>query len=105
MVNSPSDRSQVLANVSSFLNSANTGPQPAGAQPRKGDPLIAVLQGLTDGPRSVPHLAKQTGLGLSELSSLLEKLESMRMVRRQEEASRFVFSLESEGIAMLGAML
>ena len=99
----PPDRERAIGNVASFLKSANTVTRKVAAELTEEDPLIAVLRGLAEGPRSLPHLVKQTGLGPSELGPLVEKLESMRMVQRQEEAGRYVFSIEPEGIAMLEA--
>lgn len=87
----------------SFLKSANTGLRKHMPQSMQEDPMISVLRGLADAPRSLPELMKQVGLAPSELAPLLDQLESMRMVRRQEEAGRFVFSIEAEGVAMLEA--
>jgi hypothetical protein len=98
----PPDRLQAVSNVTSFLTSANTAPK-SDTGGRPADPMVLVLRGLAEAPRSLPQLVRQTGMGPSEIAPILDKLEAMRLVRRVEEPERLMFNIEREGMAMIEA--
>lgn len=115
----PPDRLKSIFNVMSFLTAANalplvsavpiplvspnSVPRLSEAQTSTDDPMVMVLRGLVATSGSLPELVEETGMGLSELTPMLEKLVSMRLVRRTDADSRIVFSIEDDGRKLLEA--